>query len=61
MTPDVGLSTQMLQSSIINVFKELKEALFKELKESIMTIFKYKISVKRSFKNEWKFQGRKVY
>lgn len=55
MTPDVGLSTQMLQSSIINVFKELKEALFKELKESIMTIFKYKISVKKSFKNEWKF------
>lgn len=47
MAPDVGLSTQILQSRIINVIKGLKETLFKELKESIMTVFKYKISVKR--------------
>lgn len=31
-----------LESSIINVFKELKEAFFKELKENIMTVFKNK-------------------
>lgn len=48
--PDVGLSRQKLQSTFINMFKELKETVFKEQNEGMITV-SHKIEYQLRYRN----------